>query len=251
MLFELMDKIRRKTMKMFQKRKKVANKLQGQIILPSVMRELNAKSRDLDLDVDRSDDLEAEVTEKSPGKYSINCSCQSLHFYGHLCALYLGGKRHVVNLEEKTCTCREWQVSGKPCVHALAFITSVRGLHIESFVDECYSVDKFTAAYAPRIPSLTDMSQWPQSAHGFFLYPPILKRSAGRPRNTRYKGGSEGRGTGKRSGSQKCPICKNFGHRWKTCKEAEPDAKEAFALLANQRYVCVCDFSSLHCPVLC
>ncbi len=67
MLFELMDKIRRKTMKMFQKRKKVANKLQGQIILPSVMRELNAKSRDLDLDVDRSDDLEAEVTEKSPG----------------------------------------------------------------------------------------------------------------------------------------------------------------------------------------
>jgi hypothetical protein len=67
MLFELMDKIRRKTMKIFQKRKKVANKLQGQIILPSVMRELNAKSRDLDLDVDRSDDLEAEVTEKSPG----------------------------------------------------------------------------------------------------------------------------------------------------------------------------------------
>jgi hypothetical protein len=27
--------------------------------------------------------------------------------------------REVVNLKNKTCTCREWQVSGKPCPHAL------------------------------------------------------------------------------------------------------------------------------------
>ncbi len=99
-------------------------------------------------------------------------------------------------------------------------LTSVRGLHIDLFVDECYSVAKFVTAYAPCIPSLTNMPQQPESTHGFFLYPPILKRSAGRHRNRRCKSGAEGKDTSKgRPGSQKCPICHNFGHKWQACKE--------------------------------
>jgi hypothetical protein len=35
-------------------------------------------------------------------------------------------KRHVVYLEEHKCTCKEWQVSGRPCPHALAVITTER-----------------------------------------------------------------------------------------------------------------------------
>ncbi|KAK1261549.1 hypothetical protein QJS04_geneDACA021668 [Acorus gramineus] len=42
----------------------------------------------------------------------------------------------VVRLDERTCTCRAWQVTGLPCVHAAAFITRIRGLDICDFVDE-------------------------------------------------------------------------------------------------------------------
>ncbi|EAZ36677.1 hypothetical protein OsJ_21020 [Oryza sativa Japonica Group] len=51
----------------FHVRKKVATKLEGNIILPCVMKELLEKSRGLNFDLDRSDDFIAEVTDKDPG----------------------------------------------------------------------------------------------------------------------------------------------------------------------------------------
>jgi len=53
----------------------------------------------------------------------------------------------VVNLIERTCTCRAWQGSGIPCKHAIAYITSIPGAILEDYVHEYYSVDKFKAAY--------------------------------------------------------------------------------------------------------
>jgi hypothetical protein len=34
--------------------------------------------------------------------------------------------RHGVNLQQQTCTCRAWQLYGKPCDHVLAFIGYIR-----------------------------------------------------------------------------------------------------------------------------
>ncbi|KAK1266593.1 hypothetical protein QJS04_geneDACA002546 [Acorus gramineus] len=45
----------------------------------------------------------------------------------------------VVRLDERTCTCRIWQVSGLPCVHATTFITRIRGLDICDYVHPFYS----------------------------------------------------------------------------------------------------------------
>jgi len=51
---------------------------------------------------------------------------------------------------------------------------------------------------------------------GFKLWPPILKRAAGRPRERRYKSVAEGE-TGKRS--TRCKRCRQLGHMEKTCNE--------------------------------
>ena len=157
MLFQLMDKIRRKITVKFEKRRRVARKFQGRHILPSVMKELNDISRGLDIEYERIDDMIAEVSE----------------------SVALGGKCHVTDLANRTCTCRAFQVSGKPCKHAISFIIGIRGVTIEDFVDDCYSVAKFVAAYAPILPGLTDMSQWPSVNKEFFLNPPILRRAPG------------------------------------------------------------------------
>ncbi|XP_015637954.1 uncharacterized protein [Oryza sativa Japonica Group] len=86
------------------------------------------------------------------------------------------------------------------------------------------------AAYEKLIPSLPDKAQWPKADHGFFLAPPILKKSAGRPRTMRYKGWTE-KGS-KRSRRHKCPICKSYGHHWHNCKEGDPE--EVAAMLAER-----------------
>jgi hypothetical protein len=80
------------------------------------MKTLIERSRNLDLDVMECSDEVAEVA--TLGGSSFRC---------------------VVNLHDKACSCRKWQVCGIPFVHAIAFITSLN-VPLESFVDFFYSM---------------------------------------------------------------------------------------------------------------
>ncbi|CAD6266896.1 unnamed protein product [Miscanthus lutarioriparius] len=111
---------------------------------------------------------------------------------------------------------RRWQVTGLPCTHTLCIITSFRGYNIEDYVHEYYYVAKFKKAYEKSVKPMTDRKQWPKMDPRFKLWPPILKRAAGRPRERRYKSVAEG-GTGKRS--TRCKRCRQLGHMEKTCNE--------------------------------
>jgi hypothetical protein len=108
-------------------------------ILPAVIHQLNAASRGLGhLKISKGHPNQAEVTEIYKDEEV---------------------RRHVVYLPQKICTCRQWQITGKPCPHALAVITSMRQHDIGSFVDSYYSVHKFQAAYVGIIPNITDRNQ--------------------------------------------------------------------------------------------
>jgi hypothetical protein len=140
----------------------------------------------------------------------------------------------VVNLLERTCSCRVWQGSGIPCKHAIAYITSIPGANLEDHVDDYFSVNKFRAAYEGSIPCIPDKSMWPKATHGFLMLPPLLKSTAGGRRKNRMKsaaeGGSKGKGKGK---SHECPICHQLGHHWYTCRNGNP---EDIAAMEAERY---------------
>jgi hypothetical protein len=126
-------------------------------------------------------------------------------------------RRHVVYLPQKICTCKQWQVIGKPCPHALTVITSMRQPDMGSFVDNYYSMAKFQATYAGIIPSITDRNQWPEVDKGYKIHPPVQKpREPGRLRKNSIKPARE---TGSKATRQvRCPNCKEYGHRassWK------------------------------------
>ncbi|KAM0916743.1 hypothetical protein ACQ4PT_010068 [Festuca glaucescens] len=195
-LDDFFDKARQLIMILWNRRRKVAKKLDG-LILPHIMKRLNVMTRELNLEVVESSEEVAEVT-----------------------ALGGSGFRFVVNLQERTCSCRQWQVSGLPCKHALAFITSLTNAHIRQYVDLYYSLEKFRSAYAQLIPAMPDKNQWPQSDHGFFMHPPLLKATAGRPKTERYKGYGEKK---RKNGKHLCLICKEYGHHWHNCKKGNPD----------------------------
>lgn len=200
LIVDLLDKIRRMLMIKFRKRRRVGYSMAG-IILPSIMSHLNEKSRNLHYDVESSSNTIAEVSGKD--------------ISGHF--------RHIVDLAAWTCTCRRWQVTGLPCFHAIAFITSLPNNKIADFVHPYYTVEKFKLSYAGVIPPLTDQAHWPKVNLGFRLHPPILRRTAGRPKIQRYKGSHEG---GKKRAPSKCSICQGTGHRWRTCKRGQPDVDD-------------------------
>ena len=70
--------------------------------------------------------------------------------------------RHAVNLDEKTYSCQAWQVTGKPRSHALAFIAKIsREVHMDEFVHEYFSVDRYRKTYTSKFNPMTSKDQWP------------------------------------------------------------------------------------------
>ena len=199
-LDDLMDSIRQIILIKWNHRKRVAQKFEGKI-LPHIVHKLREDSYNLNI----------EVITNSPDGIAEICSKER-------CATTY---RFVVNLIQRTCTCRAWQGSGIPCKHAIAYITSIPGAHLEDYVDEYYSVENFRVAYEGFIPSIPDKSMWPKAAHGFFMHPPLLKSTAGGRRKNRMKSALEGGSTSKKR--KKCPICHDFGHHWYKCKNGNPE----------------------------
>jgi len=123
--------------------------------------------------------------------------------------------RHAVDLESKTCSCGQWNISKKPCTHVIAFIGFLTQIKLEDFVHDYYSVQRFKATYQFGVNPMVDKSQWPIVDPGFVMVPPKLERSAGRPRVKRIKSKGE---PGKR-GPYQCKRCFQFGHIEKGCSE--------------------------------
>jgi len=162
---ELADKVREMIMVLWRKRRRIAEKLPTGKILPAVMVQLKANTRGLaHLKVVKSGSWSAEVWDYSKG-----------------------GERHRVKLNEKTCTCQEWQHIGKPCQQALAFLTTQKNVDLEQFVHHYFSVEKFQAAYGREIEPLADKSQWPHVHLPFSVCAPLTKKNVGRQRKLRFK----------------------------------------------------------------
>ena len=211
LLHELVDKLRELIMEKRYLRKKLARQW-PEGILPNVMKELNLISNQLKvIKVTVSDDYIAEVT---------------------LLDHWNNKKWHTVDLQNHKCSCREWQVTGKPCRHALAWILSNRGIKIEDYVHEYYSVARFKKAYEARVEGIPDRSQWPQVDLGFKVHPPLLGRGPGRPKVQRIRGCMEKRTTKKKV---KCSRCRALGHFAKTCKEPEVGEDGAKGLSRNKK----------------
>lgn len=70
------------------------------------------------------------------------------------------GKRYLVNLKNKTCSCRAWDLAGIPCIHTYLVVIH-REDDVENYVSEFYSVKRYKRAYRHRIIPFLNQSQWP------------------------------------------------------------------------------------------
>ncbi|XP_059629954.1 uncharacterized protein LOC132272902 [Cornus florida] len=125
-------------------------------------------------------------------------------------------KSYIVMLGERTCCCREWQVSGVPCMHACAAITTTR-VDIEKLCSDFYNKDTYTKTYTPFIHPMRHESMWTEVEKPE-LDPLEFKRPCGRPRMSRKREDGEAEAR-KRSTVVQCSVCGHFGHNKRGCQK--------------------------------
>ncbi|XP_020878799.1 uncharacterized protein LOC110227734 [Arabidopsis lyrata subsp. lyrata] len=122
----------------------------------------------------------------------------------------------VVNLWERTCTCREFQLLTIPCSHAIA--ASIKeGIRVDTMVGIHHTVPHLRLAYQGIImpvPDMDTLTPSPDDIGGGKLAPPYVRRPPGRPRKRRMLS----RGEFKRTSAKRCSRCRGFGHNKATCR---------------------------------
>ncbi|CAH9059260.1 unnamed protein product [Cuscuta epithymum] len=128
-------------------------------------------------------------------------------------------RAYAVDLVERKCSCREFQLEDFVCVHAVAAIRNRNGLSCYDYVSSYYSSESWVEAYKGSVPPLGSYSLYdaPVGIRNWVVKPPISdKRPAGRPKKKRIPS------TGEFLKKQKCGRCKEQGHNQKTCNNPIP-----------------------------
>ncbi|XP_055809528.1 uncharacterized protein LOC129879828 [Solanum dulcamara] len=138
-----------------------------------------------------------------------------------------GEYRHTVNLADRVCSCRTWQLRGIPCQHAIAALCHIEQ-EPEPLVEHWYKKDTFLKAYSHFIQPIPNMKMWPETNNPR-IGPPEPKPMPGRPTRNRRKGKDEPRKKygkiSKQGVKQTCSMCKQQGHNKRYCKVAAQNSQ--------------------------
>ncbi|CAH1430558.1 unnamed protein product [Lactuca virosa] len=100
-----------------------------------------------------------------------------------------GFQNYGVNLKEKTCACRLWELSGIPCVHAQVAILYTNQDPV-NFISSWFSKNNYKSTYDQNIHPVNGSILWEETSYTKPL-PPIERRMPGRPSVKRRRHVSE------------------------------------------------------------
>ncbi|KAH6820367.1 hypothetical protein C2S53_017209 [Perilla frutescens var. hirtella] len=117
----------------------------------------------------------------------------------------------IVDLHQKSCKCREFQLDLMPCSHAVAAIMK-NGESILDYVSSYYTTDNWRETYEGSVRSLPHRDDWVVPAHiaQQKVTPLIVSR------RRRHPSGAEAANR-RRRGPRKCSICRDPNHTRNNC----------------------------------
>lgn len=139
-------------------------------------------------------------------------------------------KQFVVDLANKTCGCRQWEMTGIPCPHAFSAILYDCGDPAD-YVDKFYSLETYKKTYAPMIYPMPSEEQWIHTNQEK-LEPPRTRVPPGRPKKLRRRGPDESRDPKnpnrmrKFGAKMRCSKCRVMGHKKRSCPQGRTEASE-------------------------
>ena len=114
-------------------------------------------------------------------------------------------------------------------------IYSEAGDTIADYVDDYYTNEFLIDCYSGSVNHLPPRDQWlmPEYIADSVVLPPIITGQAGRPKESRHRGGGEGSSTQAEQSSsirrrkpKKCSICHQVGQTKRTCTVRASDDRE-------------------------
>ncbi|KAL7175189.1 hypothetical protein ACSBR2_028902 [Camellia fascicularis] len=97
-----------------------------------------------------------------------------------------GDTTHIVDLEERKCSCRMWDLSGIPCKHAVSSIF-VQREKPEDYMHPYYSKQHYLVAYNSMMHPVPGQHEWVETEMPA-VAPPLYRKQPGRPPKMRKKG---------------------------------------------------------------
>ncbi|KAG5611131.1 hypothetical protein H5410_022412 [Solanum commersonii] len=139
---------------------------------------------------------------------------------GNQFIVFGAGSTSTVNLLEKSCSCREYDLVKILCAHAMAALRSKHGdeygMSIYEYSLPLYKDETYLLAYSESINVVPIKSKWcmPEELLSVNIFPPLVDTKLGRKKRKCVKGVSE---NFKSKRSNKCSICKRSRHKRTTC----------------------------------
>ncbi|XP_008800158.1 uncharacterized protein LOC103714622 isoform X3 [Phoenix dactylifera] len=121
-----------------------------------------------------------------------------------------GNTIYVVNIGSWECTCRRWQISGLPCMHAIAVFDRV-GRSVYDYCSRYFRTECYHLTYSASIHPIPDVGSIDFNS-GANSYPPPTRRPPGRPKRKRFNPDKTNRVL------RHCSRCKVAGHNKATCE---------------------------------
>ncbi|XP_010424109.1 PREDICTED: uncharacterized protein LOC104709150 [Camelina sativa] len=183
------------------------------------------------------------IAEKEAAKFTkkarkeLEKSCEEAQY----CALIssTGGEYEIVefgigytlNLNNRECACRKWDLTGIPCRHAVCAIRELN-LEVEDYISNYYLSEKWKGTYRRGLRPVNGVKFWEDSGKPRIVAPPY-KRPAGRPKGkARIKGLNES--PRKKKSETKvdrkgrivhCGLCGEQGHNSRKCPHESPESR--------------------------
>ena len=116
-----------------------------------------------------------------------------------------------VNLGDRTCTCRMWDLNGIPCRHAISAIYANRQVP-EDFVHKFFFKQTYLGVYKHVISPIPSKDEWERTEFPDII-PNIPRKPAGRPKKKRIRSCEEPINPYKVSRSGGFVVCGNYGQK--------------------------------------
>ena len=144
-----------------------------------------------------------------------------------------------VNLMTRTCHCNLWQLSGVPCIHAVAAFLHFK-MEPEVGVSDWYSQSKWYDTYQCSIKPVFGSKFWKPTRNPP-PFPPIVKKMPGRPKKNRFKHPTEDlmeHSVSRVGRVITCQNCQGTGHNKTTCTQPKkPKPQKQFKPIKKPKVV--------------
>lgn len=121
----------------------------------------------------------SKILKKKQRRQRTLVGCKTTWSGGDKYQVVANDGQFIVEIKERTCICRRWQLTGIPYCHAISAHCYNKN-NLEEFLDDYYRKSTFLATYTHILNPTEDSNCWPKSDHPSIIPPETANKNRGK-----------------------------------------------------------------------